>query len=674
MAGWHALLLAMLLAAPPIVWPADGPAKPPPGSPGGAADTARLSELLYNRSRPYEQSQAAMLLIQESTSEAQAVVRDGLRRYDRPDVFQALAGAIRLARDTRYMHPLLQALASDQTAVRQTSVDTLASLDPAEVVRWLLAVAEDAKAPPLARQSAATSLGRCLHKSAVKALLSLITNESQAVREAAGAALEEVSGHHYGTNAFLWQSWWLPYKDMPDSDWLAGRTAYLGDRARRLQDELQRAEAALLQLHQTLYAKIPATDRADYFQTLVQSSYPSLRMQAIKWIVDLLPDANGAEQKGYASLLLDLSRDGVETVQRQAVLMLEKVDDMRAFERVMDLLTTSTSPAIRAAAARSLGRCRALKNAGARDLKSRAMAALERALEDPTLEVVANVAESLGSLDVPEAAPILAGLLRHPSETVRQSASTALEQAANSPVLPALYAALDDAAAGVRFSLVGAIGKVGGRGQLGEEQYAEALKRLEKVFVADSDPGVRSRAATVIGDLGGPNELTVLWQRVRVTEDNRVQLKAWRAMIDILARSGSLPLVNQWDTALTEMKENGRRIELFTELRDRWARQDATKPSVDALTLALIKAQLAERKWQPALPLALDLAKRAATDMERRDRLHLLLVAGRQALDDKKPAEVVKLKKDIDDLLPNSKELAAEFAELLRRAAEMQDK
>ena len=48
---------------------------------------------------------------------------------------------------------------------------------------------------------------------------------------------------------------------------------------------------------------------------------------------------------------------------------------------------------------------------------------LQRALDDPALEVVVAAAEDLGTLGVPEAGPVLTGLLQHPSEPVRQTAA-----------------------------------------------------------------------------------------------------------------------------------------------------------------------------------------------------------------------------------------------------------
>ncbi|HMP60153.1 MAG TPA: HEAT repeat domain-containing protein, partial [Gemmatales bacterium] len=294
----------------------------------------------------------------------------------------------------------------------------------------------------------------------------------------------------------------------------------------------------------------------------------------------------------------------------------------------------------------------------------------EEALGDPHLPVVASAAESLGSLDFPAAAPILAGLLRHHADVVRQAASTAIEQNPSRQVLPAIFNGLDDPVANVRFSLVAALGKLGQRDKLEDSERQELLRRLERVLVLDTDPGVRSRAATVLGDLGDAGQLPLLWQRTRATEDNRVQLKAWQGLIDILARLRNPALVVQWEQLLAEQGEPAQRIELFTELRDRWSKLEASQPLADIAAASLVRALLADRKWSPALPIIQDLTRRADSDGVRLERLRWMLVACTQALDDKQPQEVLKALKLVEEMLPQAKELAAEFAELRRKALE----
>jgi HEAT repeat protein len=640
-------------------------------SPTAAIEVARLKELLYQRDRTQEQGQAAMLLVQSSAPEAQTIVRDGLRRHDRTDVFQALASAIRLWREARYIPLLLQALTSDQLAIRQSAMEALAAQAPKVVTPFLLSLAEDSSASFQARQAAIGVLGRSFHKAAVAALLKLLGSDTLAIRQAAAAALQEISGQVHGPDALAWQTWWQPYKDLSDEAWLVTRTALLSDRSRRLSEELSRTENALLQAHQQLLSKIPPTDRASYFRSLAQVDFPALRTQAVIWIGDALKESSAPGLKAHIDLLLQLSRDGNEAVQRQAVLTLENVDDPRAFDRLLELLQAGTS-SIRTAAARSLGRFGASKTSISAEQRKRAAAALEQALNDSSLSVVASAAESIGAIQAPQAGPLLMNLLKHHDDGVRQAAALALENIATLEILSAIYLGLEDASPQVRFALVGAIGRIGGKEKLGDVQLGDLLKRLAQVLTHDTDPGVRSRAATVIGDVGSPAELPLLWLRVRAQEDNRVQLRAWSAMLEILARAQSAPLLAQWEQTLTELNENPRRTLMFTELRDRWSKQDVPKPLLEATAGGLVRALLAERKWQQAAPLAVELTRKAGNEADRRERLRWILVACTHGLNDRQPQEVLRIIKEVEEWLPEAKELGAEFADVRRRAQQMQ--
>ncbi len=644
--------------------------KPATDEPNLPVDVSRFIELLNHRDRPQEQSQAALLLVQSPSPEAYAAVEQGMRRWDRTDIMLALLAAMRIHRNSRHVPILVSALGCEQATVRQAVLDALSWHDKTVVTHQLRKLADDVNTPLVTRQAAISAMGRSIHKAAVESLLHLLTNDLLTIRQAAGLALQDLTGQNFGTDLPRWQKWWQPYQSISEETWIISRAVYFSDRAQRLQDELNRAENTILQLHQTLYSKIPPTDRVQHLRLMAQSDYPSVRHLAINWIGELLPDSGTTDRPILSEIMLQLSRDGVEVVQRQAVLTLEKVDDPRAFERLLELLRQA-SPTIRAAAAKGLGRYGSSKSTLLPDQKQRAMAALEKALQDPMLNVVASAAESLGALNFPEAAPIVASLLKHPDDAVRLAASNALENIANPTVLPDLLSSLDDASAGVRFALVGALGKMVSRANLTENQQVELMKQLQKLLLNDSDPGVRSRVATVLGDIGSPADLPLLWQRVRTNEDNRVQVKAWSAMIEILARSKTWSLVTQWDQILTEQSEHARRVELFKALQDRWSKLDSTKNHLEQLSCGSVRALLADKRWLAAMPLAIDLARRAQNDMDRNERLRWVLVAGSQGLDDKKPQEVLKFLKEIDDLTINAKELSAEFA-LLKRKAQQQ--
>src|SRR5205814_7986679 len=175
-----------------------------------------------------------------------------------------------------------------------------------------------------------------------------------------------------------------------------------------------------------------------------------------------------------------------------------RLPDPAAFERLRVLLKRGRA-SVRAAAARALAQQAHGSGPEAQERQKQVVPALQKALDDPALEVVVEAAEDLGALGLPEAGPVLSGLLHHPSEPARQAAAQALERVADLTVLDGLRKALDDPGATVRFSLVGAVGHAVGAGRSpAEPQRARIAARLEDLLARDPDPGVRSRAATVL--------------------------------------------------------------------------------------------------------------------------------------------------------------------------------
>src|SRR5207253_6090031 len=132
-----------------------------------------------------------------------------------------------------------------------------------------------------------------------------------------------------------------------------------------------------------------------------------------------LAGSDAVGQRSLAEVLLRFSRDGNAEVQRAAVLALGRVKEPRACEQLRALLRQGPPP-VRAAAARALAQ--QAKGSGPEALhdQRKIVPALQKALDDPELEVVIEAAESLGSLGVPEAGAVLTVLLRHPSQPVRQ--------------------------------------------------------------------------------------------------------------------------------------------------------------------------------------------------------------------------------------------------------------
>jgi HEAT repeat protein len=294
---------------------------------------------------------------------------------------------------------------------------------------------------------------------------------------------------------------------------------------------------------------------------------------------------------------------------------------------------------------------------------------LQKALDDPALEVVVEAAESLGTLGVAEAGPVLTVLLRHPSRPVRQTAALALERVADLNVLDGLIEALDDPGVAIRFSLVGALGHAAGDGRnLSEPQRLRLWARLEAILARDPDPGVRSRAATVLGECGPPAMVPSLFRRVFGGEEDRVQEKAFAAIIEIVSRSGNLSLLQESNRLLVEQKQPARRLQLLNEVFNRWQKKEELKSAAATVRDELVQVQLEQGKWAAAFALIHDMPATSADQLDQDKRLRWLLTVGEQALKEGNRPEALRAVREAQPLLTNKSTLAAEFDKLEKQA------
>lgn len=652
----HSLVLGLGL-----VWPGTDPEDLSNWNP------ARLREVLQDREHPLRQSQAALLLVQSPNPEAEKMVRQGLRQLDAPPVFVALADAVRHTQDARFAEELLGALASRSPTIRQAAVDGIAALGGTEVINRLHHIADDPVADPVTRRAAVLALGRGGSRHAVIILLNLLSSESQVLRKDAADALANLTGHASGDDLEKWRKWWEQHKDQTEEQWLAERLSYQAARSMRLENDLDRARSQIVRLHQQLYARLQAEERYGHVETASDSEDPAVRGLAVTWIAELFSGADALRSRRLVELLLRLSQDNSSDVQRAAVLALGGAADRRAVERLGTLLREGSVP-VRTAAARALAQQINTTPTQTETLRNQIVPLLQKALDDPALEVVVEAAEDLGALGVAEASPVLTSLLRHSSESVRQAAAQALERVADPGVFDGLTQRLGDPSAKVRFSLVGALGHAGGDGRkLTVAQRELLVSQLENLLLHDADPSVRSRAATVLGECGLPSILPLLWRRVLAAEDSRVQEKAWNAMIEMLARTADFQLVQEWDRKLAEGNQPARRLQLLAALLARWQQREDTRSLVTSTEELLVPVQLEQGKWSAAFPLVRDLLAQPVGEVEASHRLRWLLTVGEQALHDGNRADARRAVQEAGPFLAGRDTLAAQFQRLEAR-------
>jgi len=221
-----------------------------------------------------------------------------------------------------------------------------------------------------------------------------------------------------------------------------------------------------------------------------------------------------------------------------------------------------------------------------------------------------------------------------------------------------------------RFSLLGAVSRAADGDAVTEEQRKRMLAKLEAVLLRDADSGVRSRAATVLGEVAPTTMLTTLWRCVLASEEARVQDKAWAAMLEIVGRSNSLPLLQEWDRTLTATKQGARRLQLLADTATRWSKRAETKALADSALEMLVKAHLDQGKWAGAFPIVRELLTRPVGEAEINQRLRWLLTIGEMALQDGNKAEVQRVVQEASAYLPKMGTMTEAFDKLSKQAEE----
>jgi HEAT repeat protein len=354
----------------------------------------------------------------------------------------------------------------------------------------------------------------------------------------------------------------------------------------------------------------------------------------------------------------------VDEVRRQAVLGLGRWNDKACLDRLL-LIIQSDQIAVRAAAARSLA-MQAKGNDGAARMIL-VLPALQNALGDPALEVVVEAAEDLGSLGVPAAVPLLAGLLKHNAIAVRKTAAQALERIADITVLEELMAGLEDADVGVRLGILGAVSRAVNQAKtIKEDDKLRLQSRMEVILLKDPDAGVRARSATLLGDFGTVNYLVTLWKAAITEGDPRIQEKSWQAFLEVLSKSKDLKLINEWNN-IVRKEAPLRRVNFLVELLGKM--QPATmNPKIELAPVRelLVQCGIENQKWLPAWSALRELPQ-ALEPEEIEKRLSLLFQIAEIALKEQAAPDVLQMV-DFARPLFAGKKLQADFEELYRKA------
>lgn len=628
-----------------------------------ASDIARLRELLADKKQPQLQAQAAYLILNQQTPLATETVKQYLRDPRNVEVFTAFAGAIKLRRDGRFSEELIEALSIELPAIRQAAVEALGASVDGKATFKLKQIAENNRSEDNIRQQAIIALGKTGKKNAAETLLKLFIDPKESIRQTSRQALAELIGEDLGRDSVTWQLWFDERKNLSVEVWLEERLAQRNAKLTRLEGELDSSRNRNRTLYQQLYSRLGPTEKIPFFQGLLDHEDPAVRLLLTGWLAEALGEESYRKPAG--EMLLSFSRDPIEEVRRQAVLGLGRWNDKACLNRLL-LIIQSDQTAVRAAAARSLA-MQAKGNDGAARMVL-VLPALQNALSDPALEVVVEAAEDLGSLGVPAAVPLLAGLLKHKEVAVRKTAAQALERIADIAVLEELLAGLEDLDVGVRLGILGAVSRAVNQAKaIKEDDKLRLQSRMEIILLKDPDAGVRARSATLLGEFGTVSHLATLWKAAVVEGDPRIQEKSWQAFLEILSKSKNLKLINEWNV-IVRKDAPLRRVNFLVELLGKM--QAATmNPKIELAPVRelLVQCGIENQKWLPAWSALRELPQ-ALEPEEIEKRLSLLFQIAEIALKEQAAPDVLQMVDFARPLFVGRKKLQADFEELYRKA------
>ncbi len=292
-------------------------------------------------------------------------------------------------------------------------------------------------------------------------------------------------------------------------------------------------------------ARIGGTEVADRLTSLLGFEAAHVRRAAALGLARL------ADSTRVEPLLAALAAENDPGATAAMIEALEKTPRLLPASALVPLLGSS-SPVVRAAAARALGKT----GDGATGRTP-----LVAALDDREWRVRTSAARALGELRAGQAAPALIARLKDPQSHVREAAAAALGEIGHAGAAEPLVRASADASPGVRRAAVTALGVV-----LGARAPATLSTRLE-----DPSPYVAAAALTALATAAGKEALPVVVARTDPGQHSAVRLAAVAALGHLGLPAAASPLralVSDEDWAVAAIA-----ADVLAELGDRGAEE-----------------------------------------------------------------------------------------------------
>ena len=507
--------------------------------------------IIDSRARPEDRRRWTDLLLSYDTPQADELVVELLNLPDRPDLLRTLCAAItergqvhpeRL--DASFVEPLIAVLGADNADLRSAAAAALAEYSGADVPARLGAIAAQTDVPLAKRLAAIDALAANTHRrEVVGQLIRLLDLNVPEITTRAAAALDPLAPRPMGADREAWRGWWEQQSQMGEEAWLAEQLRVYRARERRLAAEFGAFRA------ETERDATAATSRLrDFQREVLRPLGPEQRdSRLVEWLDDPLPlvkmatlsivktriaDEGKRPEGDVLAALLRMLKSGPTALRREALQIVQNLNDPAVAEAVVARLGEEKDSATRVVVLQAVGKLGS----------AQAVPALVAEIADPSSRVdgVREAALALGQIAAkPEAKAVLQPAIEPlkkrfestpPDQAVLRAALlSAMAGVADSSFAPEFLSAMESEDPGLLQPAVRGLTALGNTSK----------KPRFRSLTSHADPRVRLSAVEALGKLGREDaDMEPLLARMNATlEPNElVRDAAWRAFRDTLAQ------------------------------------------------------------------------------------------------------------------------------------------
>ncbi|MBI4717936.1 MAG: HEAT repeat domain-containing protein [Planctomycetes bacterium] len=377
--------IASLFVSMAWSWTAAGAVRAMVGEevPPGLAPAANLSTQLENcraglldpQARPGERQRWAEVLLAFDAPPARSQVVEILGRGDAPAAQRSLCDAIadRATRETAHLHPelvepLVKLLGAESEELRVSASRALSVFGGSEVPARLRTLAARADAPLATRLAAIDALAPQVdRREVVGELIALLETGVPAITDRVVAALEPACRDKFGPRAELWRAWWAEKSRLPSEAWLAEQFSIYRDRLRKveqeraaLREENKRRIELLTQrlgdFQRELFRTVSAEQQDARLLAWLEDAAPEVKLTALGIVQARIADEGRRPAGELLAALLQRLKDPSATVRREALLIVQTLNDAAAVKAVLAMLDGEKDTAMRQAALKAVGK------------------------------------------------------------------------------------------------------------------------------------------------------------------------------------------------------------------------------------------------------------------------------------------------------------------------------